>query len=119
MLSLFRIQLGVVPKSERGQISTESPKQAEVKTDEQRIQELKVRRAKNGGELSEAPEDSLIGKVANIFGRVFQKKRGKGTKRSLNVSVVIGKTDANDPRSYVFFFRSHLGSLGDLLSKYH
>lgn len=72
---------------------------------------------KDGGELSDPPEDSLIAKVAGVFGRVFPKKNGKGTKRSLNVSVVIGKTHIYDARSYIFFFRSHLGTLGDLLSK--
>lgn len=72
---------------------------------------------KNGGELGEPAEDSLIGKVAEVFGRVFKRKRGKGTKRSLNVSVVIGKTVVSDPRSYIFFFRTHLGTFGDLLTK--
>jgi len=72
---------------------------------------------KDGGQLQEPVEGSLIDKVAAVFGRVFNKKHGKGTKRSLNVSVVIGKTNANDPRSYIFFFRSHLGTLGDLLTK--
>lgn len=72
---------------------------------------------KDGGELGEPPEGSLVAKVAAIFGRVFFRKDGKGPKRSLNVSVVIGKTQNNDPRSYIFFFRSHLGTLGDLLTK--
>ncbi len=75
------------------------------------------RALKNGGELSEAPEDSLVARISDIFGRVFAKKKGKGTKRSYNVSAVIGKTVPNDPRSYIFFFRSHLGTLGDLLSR--
>lgn len=72
---------------------------------------------KNGGELKEPPEGSLVAKVAAIFGRAFDKKRGKGKKRSLNVSVVIGKSRAEDPRSYIFFFRTHLGTFGDLLTK--
>ena len=72
---------------------------------------------KNGGDLAEPVPDSLIAKVAAIFGRVFPKKRKKGTKRSLNVSTVIGKSRAEDPRSYIFFFRTHLGSFGDLLGK--
>ncbi len=72
---------------------------------------------KDGGELPEAVEGSLIAQVAAIFGRVFNRKRGQGKKRSLNVSVVIGKTRVEDPRSYIFFFRTHLGTLGDLLTK--
>lgn len=86
--------------------------------DDTKVRVIEINRAlKDGGELGEAPEGSLIAKISESFGRVFKKKRGKGNKRSLNVSVVIGKTDANEPRSYIFFFRSHLGSLGDLLSK--
>ena len=72
---------------------------------------------REGGEVAAAAEDSLIGKVANIFGRVFGKKRGKGRKRSVNISVVIGKTKVEDPRSYIYFFRTHLGSFGDLMTK--
>lgn len=81
-----------------------------------RFNEIK-RALKNGGELGEPPKGSLIETISETFGRIFKKKKGKGTKRSLNISVVIGKTDANEPRSYIFFFRSHLGSLGDLLTK--
>jgi hypothetical protein len=86
--------------------------------DDTKARVIEINRAlKDGGDLGHAPEGSLIAKISESFGRVFKKKSGKGSKRSLNVSVVIGKTDANQPRSYIFFFRSHLGSLGDLLSK--
>lgn len=86
--------------------------------DDTKARVVEVQRAlKDGGELGEPVEGSLIAKVADVFGRVFNKKRGNGLKRSLNVSVVIGKTVAADPRSYIFFFRTHLGTLGDLLSK--
>ena len=86
--------------------------------DDTKARVIEIQRAlKDGGELEEPIEGSLIAKVADVFGRVFNKKRGKGTKRSLNVSVVIGKTRADDPRSYIFFFRSHLGTFGDLLTK--
>lgn len=72
---------------------------------------------KENGEVKPVDEDSLIGRVASVFGRVFPRKRGKQKKRSVNVSVVIGKTNTFDPRSYIFFFRTHLGSFGDLLTK--
>ena len=79
---------------------------------------LEVNRAlKDGGELGSAPTGSLVAKIGATLGRVFDKKRGEGKKRQLNVSVVIGKSIADDPLSYIFFFRAHLGSLGDLLSK--
>ena len=86
--------------------------------DDTKVRVIEIQRAlKDGGELQEPVPGSLIAKVAAIFGRAFDKKRGKGKKRSLNVSVVIGKTRADDPRSYIFFFRSHLGTFGDLLTK--
>ncbi len=73
---------------------------------------LEINRAlKDGGELDEPPGGSLVEKISETFGRVFDRKKGKDTKRSLNISVVIGKTIPSDPRSYIFFFRSHLGTL--------
>lgn len=72
--------------------------------DDTKARVIEINRAlKYGGELGDAPEGSLIAKISESFGRVFKKKSGKGSKRSLNVSVVIGKTDANQPRSYIFF----------------
>lgn len=71
----------------------------------------------NHGEVKKPVEGSIIEKLAAIFGRVFDKKRGEDKKRSLNISLVIGKTVVSDPRSYIFFFRTHLGSFGDLLTK--
>jgi hypothetical protein len=86
--------------------------------DDTKARVVEIQRSlKDGGELNEPVEGSLVAKVAAVFGRVFSKKRGDGKKRSLNVSVVIGKTVPSDPRSYIFFFRSHLGTLGDLLTK--
>jgi len=72
---------------------------------------------KDGGEVAEPKSDGLIAKIANLFGRVFDKKRQPGKKRQVNVSVVIGKTEPRDRRSYIFFFRTHLGSFGDLVSQ--
>ena len=72
---------------------------------------------KQDGSLDPPPDGGLISRMAEQFGRVFPRKRGVGSKKQLNVSAVIGKTVEWDPRSYVFFFRTHLGSLGDLLTK--
>jgi hypothetical protein len=44
-----------------------------------------------------------------------QRKNGSGPKQALNTTVLTGRTDADDPRSEVVFYRSHLGSLGNLL----
>ena len=72
---------------------------------------------RDGEEIVDPPAESLIARIAESFGRVFPKKRGKGHKRKLNVFVVIGKTVPADPRSHILFFRAHLGSFGDLVSK--
>ena len=96
----------------------ELPESDVLQGDDTKARVIEIQNAlKNGGELAEPAEGSLIAKVADVFGRVFNKKRGKGKKRSLNVSVVIGKSRADDPRSYIFFFRTHLGTFGDLLTK--
>jgi hypothetical protein len=43
------------------------------------------------------------------------RKSGAGPKQSLNTTVVTGRTDDADPQSTIVFYRSHLGSLGNLL----
>jgi hypothetical protein len=44
------------------------------------------------------------------------RKDGKGGKTQLNVSLITGKTE-DDRRSMICFFRTHLGSVGNLLGK--
>jgi hypothetical protein len=41
---------------------------------------------------------------------------GSGPKSALNVSLIVGKSE-KDPRSTIRFFRTHLGSVGNLLTK--
>lgn len=43
------------------------------------------------------------------------RKNGDGPKQSLNTTVLTGRDDADDPKSSIVFYRSHLGSLGNLL----
>ncbi|MDH5673946.1 MAG: transposase, partial [Myxococcales bacterium] len=43
------------------------------------------------------------------------RKNGDGPKQSLNTTVITGRADPDDPSSMVVFYRSHLGSLGNLL----
>jgi hypothetical protein len=42
---------------------------------------------------------------------------GKGDKTRLNVSLIMGKMVAADPRSSIAFFRTHLGDVGNVLTK--
>lgn len=43
------------------------------------------------------------------------RKDKKGNKRQLNVSILSGRADADDPRSTIVLYRTHIGSLGNLL----
>lgn len=61
--------------------------------------------------------DPLIQKAAAQLGRINMRKDGKGAlKTKLQVSFICGKEIVSDPKSYIFFFRTHFGSCGNLLS---
>jgi len=61
---------------------------------------------------SDPPLKVVIGRELDFES---QRKSGDGPKQSLNTTVLTGRTDADDPSSQVVFYRSHLGSLGNLL----
>jgi hypothetical protein len=54
-----------------------------------------------------------------LIGRVLEfespRQDGTGAKQSLNTTVITGRRVADDPRSLIVFYRSHLGGLGNLL----
>jgi len=62
--------------------------------------------------LTEPPLSLLIGRELDFES---PRRDGKGGKRSLNTTVVTGRSVADDPDSTIVFYRSHLGSLGNLL----
>ena len=62
-------------------------------------------------------EDSPFQAINERLGRVSLLKDGSGFKKRLTLSVVTGRTDLNDKRSWIFFFRSHFGDLGNLISR--
>jgi hypothetical protein len=43
------------------------------------------------------------------------RRDGEGAKQSMNTTVISGRSVAEDPRSLVIFYRSHLGGCGNLL----
>ena len=61
-------------------------------------------------------EDSLSRQIDSHLGWASARADGKGYKTGLNVSLIVGRTEA-DPRSTIRFFRTHQGSVGNLLSK--
>lgn len=66
--------------------------------------------------LDEPTEDSLPSQIDEHFGWAWQKANGTGMKKALNVSLLMGKTE-KDPRSTIRLFRTHTGSVGNLLSR--
>lgn len=65
--------------------------------------------------LSDA--EALLAKLDKRFGWIAPKKRGKGDKQTLQVSFLMGRSIAKDPRSTICFYRTHRGQLGDLLTQ--
>lgn len=68
-------------------------------------------------EQNDIAEDSPMQEINERLGRSSLKKDGSGFKKRLTLSVVTGRTDLNDKRSWIFFFRSHFGDLGNLISR--
>ncbi len=61
--------------------------------------------------------ESLSGSVEEHLGWTWPKANGKGDKKALNVTLLMGRSHEMDPRSTIRFFRTHLGSVGNLMSR--
>lgn len=68
-------------------------------------------------ELDSPDEDTLADSIDKMLGFRQAKKDGTGEKKGINVSLLVGRSEKEDPRSTIRFFRTHLGSVGDLLSQ--
>jgi hypothetical protein len=66
---------------------------------------------------TEIPEDDPLGELDERFGFKAARADGKGEKKTLNVSLITGRTKADEPKSTIHFFRTHLGNFGNLLSR--
>lgn len=65
----------------------------------------------------EIHEDDPLSELDQRFDFKSARVDGKGDKKTLNVSMVSGRTKADDPKSTIHFFRTHLGNFGNLLTK--
>jgi len=65
--------------------------------------------------LLQQGDDSLAAELASELGFEHGRRNGKGTKKALHTTTISGRSDPDDPRSLVVFYRSHLGGFGDLL----
>lgn len=54
--------------------------------------------------------------LARELGFEFERKDGNGPKKSMQTSLMWGRSEAQDPRSTIVFYRSHIGCFGNLLS---
>jgi hypothetical protein len=61
-------------------------------------------------------EMNLASQIDEQLGWAADRADGQGKKKSLNVSLLMGRTE-KDPRSTIRFYRTHLGSVGNLLTK--
>jgi hypothetical protein len=65
--------------------------------------------------IREQNDASLAAMLASELGFEFGRRTGDGTKISLHTTTMSGRSDANDPRSLIVAYRSHLGGFGNLL----
>ena len=62
-----------------------------------------------------AGDTSLATMLAAELGFEFERRTGDGTKKALHTTTLSGRSDAEDPRSLIVLYRSHLGGFGNLL----
>jgi hypothetical protein len=55
--------------------------------------------------------------LAEIFGFASERKDGTKDKVSFNTTVLVGRANPDEPKSTIIFYRSHLGSVGNLLDR--
>ena len=60
-------------------------------------------------------DKSLAAMLTAELGFEFERRTGDGTKKALHTTTLSGRSDADDPRSLIVFYRSHLGGFGNLL----
>ena len=66
--------------------------------------------------LKKEVSPSLGVQLASELGFEWDRKDGQGQKKSLHTTVLSGRSEPKDPRSTVVFYRSHIGSFGNLLT---
>ncbi len=59
----------------------------------------------------------LLRPVIEAFGRVSQKATKEVAKKGINTTLICARIDADDYRSTIYFYRTHFGQAGNLLSR--
>lgn len=84
----------------------------------QEKEKLRLQRRESGDRTAKRTEDetpSLGIRIARRFGFESPLKNDDGPKEALHVTVLSGRSVADDPKSAIIFYRSHIGSCGNLL----
>lgn len=116
---LERIKSKAADKNEPpwAEYRTKAEAEESIKRCQQLQQERVKRQAEANREVKRTAEEqpSLGMLIGQHFDFESPRQDGQGGKQSMNTTVVSGRSVAKDPRSLIVFYRSHLGSLGNLL----
>lgn len=100
-------------------VAAELADASSINLDDSPIRILDIQRELQGLvlERKEHPKyENLVRQVTEEFGRRFETADGKSLKKSVNLSVLIGRGIRGNFHHSVVFYRSHIGSAGNLLS---
>jgi len=79
-------------------------------------------RRRNDGDRSAVPTRAETPSLGVLIGKRFpfvsRRRNGDGPKEAMHTTVVTGRSVADDPTSLVVFYRSHLGSCGNLFDMF-
>ena len=84
----------------------------------QQLEKTRLQRRADGDRTAKRTPDetpSLGILIARRFGFESPRRNGDGPKEALHVTVLSGRSVAADPKSAIVFYRSHIGSCGNLL----
>lgn len=79
---------------------------------------VRVRRREEGDRTAKRTreEEPTLGmRIGRRFPFESSLRNGDGPKQALHTTVITGRAEAADPRSLIVFYRSHLGSFGNLV----
>jgi hypothetical protein len=96
---------------------TKADAEASIKRCEELERLREQRRAEGDREVERLPdgEPSLGMLIGRVLAFESPRQDGQGAKQSMNTTVISGRSIAEDPRSLIVFYRSHLGGCGNLL----
>jgi hypothetical protein len=96
---------------------TPAAAEASIKQCRQRQEHRQHQRQEGARDMKRTTDEEPS--LGMLIGRVLEfespRQDGTGSKQSLNTTVITGRSVANDPRSLIVFYRSHLGGFGNLL----